>query len=99
MSSSAIRGDVRANSKRGHLLSKQLRTAYHKRLMAALVEAREQADVTQRELARRLSRAHSYVGRIETGVRRLDVPEFIEWCECLGADPLTVFKRVVRQTG
>lgn len=64
--------------------------------MAALVEAREGAGVTQRDLARRLKRAHSYVGRIETGIRRLDVPEFIEWCECLGVDPVAIFKRVVR---
>jgi transcriptional regulator with XRE-family HTH domain len=64
--------------------------------MAALVDARESAGVTQRELAKRLKRAHSYVSRIELGDRRLDVPEFIEWCECLKADPVTVFKRVAR---
>jgi transcriptional regulator with XRE-family HTH domain len=65
--------------------------------MAALVEAREKADVTQRELARRLKRAHSYVGRIEIGDRRLDVPEFIEWCDLLGADPVEVFKQVLKR--
>lgn len=77
-------------------MSKQLRTPNHRRLMAALVEVRESAGVTQRELAKRLKRAHSYVSRIELGDRRLDVPEFIEWCKCLDADPVTVFKRVVR---
>jgi transcriptional regulator with XRE-family HTH domain len=65
--------------------------------MAALIETREKAGVTQRELARRLQRAHSYVGRIEIGDRRLDVPEFIEWCELLGADPREVFARVSRK--
>lgn len=64
--------------------------------MAALVDIRESAGVTQRELARRLGRAHSYVSRIELGDRRLDVPEFIEWCGCLKADPVAVFKRVVK---
>jgi transcriptional regulator with XRE-family HTH domain len=64
--------------------------------MAALVEVRESAGVTQRELARRLKRAHSYVSRIELGDRRLDVPEFIEWCRLLDADPVVVLKRVVR---
>lgn len=59
-------------------MSKQLRGARHKRMMAALVEIGEKAGVSQRELARRLDRAHSYVGRIETGDRRLDLPEFIE---------------------
>ena len=78
-------------------MSKQLRGVRHKRLMAALVEIREKAGVSQRELARRLDRAHSYVGRIETGDRRLDLPEFIEWCELLDADPVEVLQRIVKR--
>ncbi|MDB6100575.1 MAG: hypothetical protein JWO52_574 [Gammaproteobacteria bacterium] len=78
-------------------MSKQLRGVRHKRMMAALVEIREKAGVSQRELARRLDRAHSYVGRIETGDRRLDLPEFIEWCELLEADPVEVFQRIVKR--
>jgi transcriptional regulator with XRE-family HTH domain len=65
--------------------------------MTALVEVRTKAGVTQRELARRLSRAHSYVSRIEKGDRRLDLPEFIQWCEVLGADPVGVIQRIVRR--
>ena len=64
--------------------------------MAVLAEVRTKAGVTQRELARRLDRAHSYVSRIEMGDRRLDVPEMIQWCEVLGADPVNVMKRIVR---
>ena len=78
-------------------MSKQLRGVRHKRMMAALVEIREKAGVPQRELARRLGRAHSYVGRIEAGDRRLDLPEFIEWCELLDADPVEVLQRVMRR--
>ena len=78
-------------------MSKQLRGVRHKRMMAALVEIREKAGVSQRELARRLDRAHSYVGRIETGDRRLDLPEFIEWCELLDADPVEVLQRIVKR--
>jgi transcriptional regulator with XRE-family HTH domain len=62
--------------------------------MAALVEIRTKSGVTQRELARRLERAHSYVSRIEKGDRRLDVPEFIQWCEVLGEDPTAVMQRI-----
>jgi transcriptional regulator with XRE-family HTH domain len=78
-------------------LSKQLRTARHRRLMAALVDVRTKAGVTQRELARRLDRAHSYVSRVEKGDRRLDVPEFIQWCEVLSMDPVEVIRRIVRR--
>jgi transcriptional regulator with XRE-family HTH domain len=65
--------------------------------MAALVDVRTKASVTQRELARRLGRAHSYVSRIELGDRRLDVPEFIQWCEMLGTDPVDLMRRIVRR--
>jgi len=65
--------------------------------MAALVEVRTKAGFTQRELARRLDRAHSYVSRIEKGDRRLDLPEFIQWCEVLGADPVDVIQRIMRR--
>jgi transcriptional regulator with XRE-family HTH domain len=62
-----------------------------------LVEIRTEAGVTQRELARRLDRAHSYVSRIEKGDRRLDVPEMIQWCEAVGADPVSVMKRMMHR--
>ncbi len=65
--------------------------------MAVLTDIRTQAGVTQRELARRLARAHSYVSRIEKGDRRLDVPELIQWCEVLGADPVGVMQRIMRR--
>jgi transcriptional regulator with XRE-family HTH domain len=52
---------------------------------------------SQSELARRLDRAHSYVGRIETGDRRLDLPEFIEWCELLEADPVEILQRILKR--
>lgn len=65
--------------------------------MSALVGVRQKAGVTQRELARRLGRAHSYVSRIEKGDRRLDVPEMIQWCEVLGADPVEVMSHIMRR--
>jgi transcriptional regulator with XRE-family HTH domain len=65
--------------------------------MAVLADVRTKAGVTQRELARRLDRAHSYVSRIEMGDRRLDVPEMIQWCEVLDADPVDVMRRIVRR--
>jgi len=55
--------------------------------------------MTQRELARRVARAHSYVSRIEKGDRRLDVAEMIQWCEVLGADPVQVMKRIMHRNG
>lgn len=55
--------------------------------MQVLVETRKSKCVTQQELADRLKRPQSYVAKIETGERRLDVVEFLEWFQALGADP------------
>jgi transcriptional regulator with XRE-family HTH domain len=60
-----------------------------------LVEAREKAGLTQRGLAARLKRPHSFVGRIEAGERRIDVVEFIEIARVLDLDPTELFVRVV----
>lgn len=78
-------------------MSKQLRTARHRKVMAVLVATRTEAGLTQRELAARLGRAHSYVSRIEKGDRRLDVPEMMQWCEVLKLDPVAVMRRIVRR--
>lgn len=48
---------------------------------------REQSGLTQRELADRLGRPQWWVHRAETGSRRVDVAEFVEWCGGCGVDP------------
>jgi transcriptional regulator with XRE-family HTH domain len=63
-------------------------------LCAFLVEARSEAGLTQRQLAARLKRPHSYVAKVEIGERRLDVIEFIEICEKIGIEPSQLVKDV-----
>jgi transcriptional regulator with XRE-family HTH domain len=48
---------------------------------------RKEAKLTQRQLADRLGREHSFVWRIEQGERRLDVVEFYWVCKALGQKP------------
>lgn len=84
---------------RGHGMSKHLRSARHKALISALKAARESAGITQRELARRLDRAHSFVGKIESGERQLNVLEFCEYAETLGADAAELIRAIVRTRG
>ena len=52
-----------------------------------LVAMRKAAGLTQRELAKRLNREHSFVARIEQGERRVDVVEFYWLCRACGAPP------------
>ncbi len=63
--------------------------------MAAVVAARTKASMSQRELARRLGRAHSFVAKIESGERQLNVLEFCELADALAVDPRDLFARVV----
>jgi transcriptional regulator with XRE-family HTH domain len=75
-------------------LRKTLRSKGHRALIDILVESREQAGLTQRDLAARLKRPHSFVGRIEAGERRVDVIEFIEIARVMGLDPKLLFARL-----
>lgn len=77
-------------------MGKQLRTARHSALMRELIAAREEAGVTQRELARRLGRAHSFVGKIESGERQLNVLEFCDYVSALNDEPVELLKRVLK---
>ena len=62
---------------------RSLRTPGHLALMRVLIETRKIEGVTQQQLADRLNRPQSYVAKIETGERRLDVVEFAEWALAL----------------
>lgn len=55
-------------------------------LVAAVIEARKAACLTQRGLAARLGRPQNYVGRVETEQRRLDFIELLAWFKAFGVD-------------
>lgn len=76
-------------------MARSLRTPGHRALMQVLIETRREAGITQQELADRLNRPQSYVAKVETGERRLDVVEFIEWAEGIGRSPADLVGKVV----
>jgi transcriptional regulator with XRE-family HTH domain len=76
-------------------LRKTLRSRGHRTLIDLIVSTRTQAGLTQRDLAARLKRPHSFVGRIEAGERRVDVVEFIEIARVLDIDPKHLFAKLV----
>src|SRR3954468_24089139 len=67
-------------------LVKTLGSRRHKALIALLIERREAAGLTQTQLADRLGEYQSFVARLESGQRRVDVVEFLELAEVLGFD-------------
>ena len=59
----------------------------HIKLGAFLRSTREAAGVSQRELARRLNLAQSYVSKIERGERQIQALELFEICRKIGLQP------------
>lgn len=71
---------------------KSLRSPQHRELLRRLIEARENAGLTQQELARRLRRHQSFIAKYETGERRIEVVEFIQICRAIGVSPEQVIR-------
>lgn len=65
-------------------LTKTLRTPEHIFLCERLKQARLQASLTQADLAKRLGKPQSYVAKVETQERRLDVVELARWMIACG---------------
>lgn len=68
-------------------------------MCAVLAEARKSAGLSQRELALRLRQPHSFIGKIESGERRVDVVEFIGIARGLGIDSMDLLRKVLRRVG
>lgn len=77
-------------------MAKSLRSKRHRALIAVLVGSRKAAGMTQERLAEKLGQPQSFISKIESGERRLDVVEFIEVAKAMQIDPVTLFKRVVQ---
>lgn len=67
--------------------TKRNQALIYRRVPRFLREMRKGAGLTQRELANRIRQSQWWVARSETGSRRLDVAEFIEFCIGCRADP------------
>jgi transcriptional regulator with XRE-family HTH domain len=59
-----------------------------------LVRARERARLKQADVAARLGLPASYLSKIESGTRRLDVIELIRIAEAMGIDPAEIVSEV-----
>ncbi len=68
-------------------MTKTVFTPEYRELIYWLRAERKAQQLTIRQLAKRLGVVHSYIGRIETFERRLDVYEFVLYCQALQLDP------------
>ena len=67
----------------------------HLQLQRLLIQAREEAGLSQQELADRLGRHQTYVSKCERGERRMDVLEFLEVMKAIGSNPVRFIKQLI----
>ena len=63
---------------------RSIHTTAHKRLVARLREARLKAGLTQVQVAKRLRKPQSFVSSLESGQRRIDVVELLDFARLYG---------------
>ncbi|MCF8984649.1 helix-turn-helix domain-containing protein [Pseudomonas syringae] len=73
---------------------KTIHNARYQVLLDLLLEARNAAGMTQKELAVRLGRPQSFISKTENAERRLDVIEFMDVCRGIGTDPYTLLSKL-----
>jgi transcriptional regulator with XRE-family HTH domain len=73
-----------------------IRTKRHKQLIEILIAERKKARITQVDLAKQLGVSQTWVVRLESGGRRIDVIEFLALAELMNFDPTKIIRQLVK---
>ena len=79
-------------------MTKTIRSSGHMALCDALIAARKSAGLTQAQLADRLECHQSFVARVESGQRRIDVVELVVICRAIGTTATDILAEVDAST-
>lgn len=71
----------------------------HTWLREKFIKRRQELNLSQRSLCEKMDVVSSFVGKVETGVRRLDIFEFIAYCKGLELDPIEVLQDIEKRFG
>ena len=77
-------------------LSKSLYTPSWAALCLLLKRLRESKGVTQVELSSLLKQPQSFVSKVESGQRKLDLRQFVIYVRALNCDPIQAFRQFVK---
>ena len=66
---------------------KSIHAPAYRALLTWLRKSRQAKGLNMRDAAAKLGVPHTWISKIETGERRLDVAEYVRLCRVLGADP------------
>lgn len=61
----------------------------------ALRDARLRSELRQADVAAALGKPQSYVAKVESGERRIDLVDFLNFCAAVRLDPCEVITRVM----
>lgn len=75
-------------------MSRTLTSPLHRALIEFLIEKRKEAGLTQAEVAERLDRYQSFVATVESGQRRIDVVDLLQFAGAIGFDPSNAITRL-----
>jgi transcriptional regulator with XRE-family HTH domain len=76
-----------------------IRTKRHHQLIKILVAERKKAGIRQVDLAEQLGVSQTWIVRMESGGRRLDVIEFMALAEAIGFSPVRIIKTLAETPG
>ncbi len=79
-------------------MPKSIHSAEQEKLQALLRQVREEADLTQMDLAAKLRKPQSFVSKYESGERRLDLVELKQVCQAIGVDLVGFVRRFAAAT-
>jgi transcriptional regulator with XRE-family HTH domain len=65
-------------------MQKSITSRNYAHFLESLRKAREQAGITQEDMAARLGVTQSFVSKCERGERRMDIVELREFCKAMG---------------
>jgi len=77
-------------------MAKSIYSAGQRRLQKLLRQVREEAELTQTDLAARLRKPQSFVSKYESGERRLDLVELNQICGEIGISLVNLVQRFVK---
>jgi len=59
-------------------MDKTIYTKVHKSLVKKLIRARKEVQLTQKDVAKKLRKTQSYISKLESGQRRIDIVQIKE---------------------
>jgi predicted transcriptional regulator len=76
---------------------KSIYSKQHTALRDFWIDRRKELGLSQAELAKKINVVQSLIGKIETGDRRLDIVEIIDYAKALEVDPHTVIDLIINR--